>query len=249
MEAGEVSGPSPWTPERDAELREHWAGDLSASQIGAKMAMNKNQIIGRAHRLMLAPRGSPINLAASQSWTDADDATLCAIYRGFLTTAEIGARMGRTTHAISYRAKFLGLVAGRRASPKSRGMVSRPAARSNRELPVSGARAASPSRPRAATSSGALSSAVERRVSSLPVENLPGAVVAAPPRRVFLGTQCCHPMGDRTCNEPVQANARGLKSPYCPEHFAMIYAAPAKSANNPPPAGWLKNRLAMRAHG
>jgi hypothetical protein len=55
-------------------------------------------------------------------------------------------------------------------------------------------------------------------------------------------------MGDRTCDKPVQANARGLKSPYCPEHFALIYAAPpAKSANNPPPAGWLKNRLAMRA--
>ena len=39
---------SPWTPERDAELCENWAGALSASQIGAKMAMNKNQIIGRA---------------------------------------------------------------------------------------------------------------------------------------------------------------------------------------------------------
>jgi hypothetical protein len=184
-----------WTPERDAELREHWAGDLSASQIGAKMAMNKNQIIGRAHRLKLPLRGVPVNI--------------------------------------------------------SRGMVSRPAARGNRELPtLSDTRAASPSRPRAASNSGALSSAVERRVSSLPVENLPGAVVAAPPRRVFLGTQCCHPIGDRTCNEPVQANARGLKSSYCPEHFAIIHAAPpAKSANNPPPAGWLKNRMAMRARG
>jgi hypothetical protein len=57
-------------------------------------------------------------------------------------------------------------------------------------------------------------------------------------------------MGDRTCNEPVQANARGLKSSYCAEHFAMIYAAPpAKSANNPPPATWLKNRGAMWARG
>jgi hypothetical protein len=214
------------------------------------MGISKNSVIGRAHRLMLAPRGSPINLAASQSWTDADDATLSAIYGGFLTTAEIGARMGRTIHAISYRAKFLGLVAGRRASPKSRDVVSRPAARSNRELPVSDPRAASPSRPSAATFSGALSSAVERRVSSLPVENLPEAVAETPPPRVFLGTKCCHPMGDRTCDEPVRANARGLKSPYCPEHFALIYAPPpAKSANNPPPAGWLKNRLAMRAHG
>jgi hypothetical protein len=79
---------------------------------------------------------------------------------------------------------------------------------------------------------------------------LPEAVAETPPPRVFLGTQCCYPVGDLTCDEPVRANARGLKSPYCPEHFALIYAAPpAKSANNPPHAGWLKNRLAMRAHG
>jgi GcrA cell cycle regulator len=242
--------PSPWTPERDQQLTADWDAGFTTAEIGARMGISKNSVIGRAHRLMLAPRGSPINLAASQSWTDADDATLCAIYGGFLTTAEIGARMGRTTHAISYRAKFLGLVAGRRASPKSRGMVSRPAARANRELPVSGARAASPSRPRAATISGALSSAVERLGASPQVENLPEAVAETPPPQVFSGTKCCHPMGDRTCNEPVRANARGLKSPYCPEHFAMIYAAPpAKSANNPPPAGWLKNRGAMWARG
>jgi GcrA cell cycle regulator len=239
-----------WTPERDQQLTADWDAGFTTAEIGARMGISKNSVIGRAHRLMLAPRGSPINLAASQSWTDADDATLCAIYGGFLTTAEIGARMGRTTHAISYRAKFLGLVAGRRASPKSRGMVSRPAARANRELPVSGARAASPSRPCAATISGALSSAVERLGASPQAENLPEAVAETPPPRVFLGTKCCHPMGDRTCDEPVRANARGLKSSYCPEHFAMIHAAPpAKSATNPPPAGWLKNRLAMRAHG
>lgn len=184
----------PWTPERDAELREYWAGDLSASQIGAKMALSKNQIIGRAHRLKLPLRGVPVNI--------------------------------------------------------SRGVVSRPAA-FNPELSRSRhMKAASPSRPRAASNSGALSSAVERRVASLPVENLPGAVVETPPRRVFSGTQCCHPMGDRTCNEPVRANARGLKSPYCPEHFALIYAAPpAKSATNPPPATWLKNRGMVWARG
>jgi hypothetical protein len=248
--------PSPWTPERDQQLTADWDAGFTTAEIGARMGISKNSVIGRAHRLMLAPRGSPINLAASQSWTDADDATLSAIYGGFLTTAEIGARMGRTTHAISYRAKFLGLVAGRRASPKSRGMVSRPAARANRELPVSGARAASPSRPRAATSSRLLSSAVERRVSSLPVENVPGAVAETPPRRVFSGTQCKFPLhGDerpvvpRFCAEPVRDNAKGCASPYCAAHYAECYATPAKNPTNPPPATWLKNRGAMWARG
>jgi hypothetical protein len=202
---------------------------------------------------MLAPRGSPINLAASQSWTDADDATLSAIYGGFLTTAEIGARMGRTTHAISYRAKFLGLVAGRRASPKSRGMVSRPAARANRELPVSGARAASPSRPCAATSSG-VSSAVERQASSRPERHLPGACADVAPRRVFSHKQCQYIISSadrahRFCEAPVVENAMGRPSAYCAAHFELCCIKPSKHANNPPPAGWLKNRLAMRAHG
>lgn len=187
-------------------------------------------------------------------WTPERLAMLRAEWATGVPTAEIGRRMGISKSAVIGKAHRMGLP-GREApvnivSPQSRGVVSRPAARSNRELSVSGARAASPSRPRAAIRSGVLSSAVERRASSLPAENLPEAVAETPPPRVFWGTKCCHPMGDRTCNEPVRANARGLKSPYCPEHFALIYAAaPAKSANNPPPAGWLKNRLAMRAHG
>ena len=223
-----------WTPERDQQLTADWDAGFTTAEIGARMGISKNSVIGRAHRLMLAPRGSPINLAASQSWTDADDATLCAIYGGFLTTAEIGARMGRTIHAISYRAKFLGLVAGRRASPKSRGMVSRPAARSNRELPVSGARAASPSRPCAATSSRLLSSAVERRVSSLPVENLPGAVVAAPPRRVFSHKQCQYITSSadrdyRFCEAPVVENAMGRPSAFCATHFDLCLVSPKKA--------------------
>jgi hypothetical protein len=238
-----------WTPASIATLRQLWDEGLTATKIGMHMGLNKNQVIGKARRLQLPRRASPRNVTLARQWTEADDVTLRQLYGGFMTAAEIGARMGRSKSAIAHRAANLGLSAGRRALPKSRGMVSRPAARAHRELPCSVQRAASPSRLGAAPFSG-VSSAVERRAASLPVENLPEAVAETPPPRVFLGTQCCHPMGDRTCNEPVQANARGLKSPYCPEHFALIYAAPpAKSATNPPPAGWLKNRLAMRARG
>ena len=45
-----------WTPERDQQLRQFWAGDLSATQIGMRMGLNKNQVIGRAHRLALPNR-------------------------------------------------------------------------------------------------------------------------------------------------------------------------------------------------
>ena len=221
-----MSGPSPWTDERDAQLTADWDAGFTTSEIGERMGISKNSVIGRAHRLMLAPRGSPINLAASVSWTAEDDATLGAIYGGFLTTAEIGARMGRTTHAISYRAKFLGLVAGRRAK-QTRPRASSPA------RPSAGRDASFSGQSRPVTISGVTSSAVERRASSPPVENLPEAVAETLPPLVFLGAECKYPLwGDerpevwRFCDEPVRANLNGCASPYCAAHYAQCYAAP-----------------------
>jgi GcrA cell cycle regulator len=248
-----------WTRERVALLRQLWDEGLTATEIGRRMGLNKNQVVGKAHREGF-PRRQPCNAYHPSVKPTTDQQR--EIVRDLWATASF-ARIAECT-GLGHRrvkdvARELGLpprdpglahLLSASAQRKSRGMVSRPAARANRELPVSGARAASPSRRSAATISGALSSAVERLGASPQAENLPEAVAETPPPRVFLGTKCCHPMGDRTCDEPVRANARGLKSSYCPEHFAMIHAAPpAKSATNPPPAGWLKNRLAMRAHG
>jgi GcrA cell cycle regulator len=235
-------GPSPWNDERDAQLTADWAAGFSTAEIGQRMGISKNSVIGRAHRLRLPSRGSPINLAASESWTDEDDATLRAIYGGFLTAAQIGARMGRSTHAISYRAKFLGLVARRGAKQtRPRHTIARPLAGRDAFFPAQ-SRPAPQCRPSAAQPGAAADTA--HCPSSL---DLPE--VAAMPPRVFLGTECCHPMGDRTCDEPVQANARGLKSSYCPEHFAIIHATPGKYPTNPPPATWLKNRGMVWARG
>ncbi len=230
-----------WTPESIALLGRLWAEGHTCTEIAHRMALTKGAVAGKVFRLGLTQRGA----VCGSEPKPVSEAQRSIIrnhwHRGRLK--DIETYTGLDHRRIKKIAAEMGLP------PKSRAVVARPAARARQELPCSIQRAASPSRLRAVTSSG-VSSAVERRASSLPVENLPEAVAEAPPPRVFLGTQCCHPMGDRTCNEPVRANARGLKSPYCPEHFALIYAAPpAKSATNPPPAGWLKNRLAMRAHG
>jgi GcrA cell cycle regulator len=173
---------SPWTPERLAMLRAEWATVASAAEIGRRMGISKNAVIGKARRMELPSREAPTNIA----------------------------------------------------SPKSRGMVSRPAARSNRELPTfSDTRAASSSRPRAAIPSG-VSSAVERPSSSPRVENLPGAVVEAPPRRVFSGTECkfiTHSVAReyRFCEAPVVENAKGKPSPYCAAHFDLCLVSPKKA--------------------
>jgi hypothetical protein len=214
------------------------------------MGLNKNQVVGKAHREGFPKRPAcnayhaKVKPITNQQKQIVRDLWATASYARITQYTGLGeGRIKAVARELGLPERDPSLAHSLKANAhrKSRGMVPRPAARSNRELPtLSDTRAASPSRPRAAPFSG---------VSSPQAENLPEAVAETPPPRVFSGTQCCHPMGDLTCNEPVRANARGLKSPYCPEHFALIYAAPpAKSANNPPPAGWLKNRLAMRAH-
>jgi hypothetical protein len=227
-----------WTPESIALLERLWAEGPSCTEIARRMGLNKGAVAGKVYRLGLPQRGA----VCGSEPKPVSEAQRSIIrnhwHRGRLK--DIETYTGLDHRRIKKIAAEMGLP------PRSRAVVARPAARARQELPCSIQRAASSSRPRAATPSG-VSSAVERRAASLPVENLPEAVAETSPPRVFLGTQCCHPMGDRTCNEPVQANARGLKSPYCPEHFALIYAAPCKTPTSPPPAGWLKNRLAMRA--
>ena len=241
-----------WDDDRDARLTSDWAAGFSTAEIGRRMGISKNSVIGRAHRLQLPSRGSPINLAASECWTEEDDATLRLLYGGFLTAAEIGFRLRRSVGQISYRAKFLGLVAGRRAqqtgqrvSPSAQPWAGRGASSS----PLH-SRPANQSRPRAGEPGAAADTA--RDGSSSP--NLPE--VAATPPRVFLGTECKYPLhGDerpvvpRFCAEPVRENAKGCVSPYCAAHYAECYAAPAKRPTHPPPATWLRNRGAMWARG
>ncbi len=51
-----------WTDERVAKLRELWDKGLSASQIAAALAegVTRNAVIGKAHRMNLASRPSPV---------------------------------------------------------------------------------------------------------------------------------------------------------------------------------------------
>ena len=51
-----------WTDERIAKLKELWEKGLSASQIAAELAegVTRNAVIGKAHRLGLKSRPSPV---------------------------------------------------------------------------------------------------------------------------------------------------------------------------------------------
>ena len=49
-----------WNETTIAELRALWASSMSTAEIGVKMHISKNAVVGKAHRLNLPSRPSPI---------------------------------------------------------------------------------------------------------------------------------------------------------------------------------------------
>ena len=52
--------PIDWTPERTDLLKSLWNEGLPTSQIGVRLGVSKNAVVGKAHRLGLPKRQSPI---------------------------------------------------------------------------------------------------------------------------------------------------------------------------------------------
>lgn len=52
-----------WTDERIEELKKLWAEGLSTGEIGKRIGVSKNAVVGKAHRLGLKSRPSPIKRA------------------------------------------------------------------------------------------------------------------------------------------------------------------------------------------
>jgi len=53
-----------WSQDDIARLRELWATDLSTAEIGRRMGITKSAVVGKAHRLDLPRRPSPIRPGA-----------------------------------------------------------------------------------------------------------------------------------------------------------------------------------------
>ena len=49
-----------WTEVKVLRLRHLWATGLPTAEIGQRLGVSKNAVLGKAHRLGLAPRPSPL---------------------------------------------------------------------------------------------------------------------------------------------------------------------------------------------
>ena len=56
-----------WTDEAIAKLRTLWAEGHSTAEIGRRLNISKNAVVGKAHRLNLPPRPSPIRRHEGES--------------------------------------------------------------------------------------------------------------------------------------------------------------------------------------
>ena len=54
-----------WTAEAIDQLRAYWAEGHSTAEIGRRMGISKNAVVGKAHRLNLDARPSPIRREAA----------------------------------------------------------------------------------------------------------------------------------------------------------------------------------------
>ncbi|MFA7429502.1 MAG: GcrA family cell cycle regulator [Rhodospirillaceae bacterium] len=54
-----------WTDERIEELKSLWSEGLTTGEIGKRLGVSKNAVVGKAHRLGLKGRPSPIKRAAT----------------------------------------------------------------------------------------------------------------------------------------------------------------------------------------
>jgi GcrA cell cycle regulator len=86
-----------FTEAEDAKLRQDWAEGHSTAEIGRRMHRSKNSIVGRAHRLGLPERPSPVRQKAEDRTVyEQRRVAVKELRRWGLTNPQVAARLGLT---------------------------------------------------------------------------------------------------------------------------------------------------------
>ncbi len=218
-----------WTEEAISRLRGLWQEGLSTAEIGRRMSITKNAVVGKAHRLTLPARPSPIRktliainpdglrpglrepMQPSRTAPAGESARIAQFLPRAGVTPENAGMAERSRDSLDAAASVTSLRAVRAAAAQA---VTAEAA------PLRAADVARAS-PGQANAGRQYREADEPRPASTAASLERGADQPAPRRR---GQSCCWPLGDpgtkqfRFCGgEPL------LNKPYCAEHAQLAY--------------------------
>lgn len=192
-----------WTEELITRLRDLWSQGLSTAEIGRQLSITKNAVVGKAHRLGLPPRPSPIRNRS----TDEKGAPVRA-----RSTASRKKKADTSNELPLEGGKDLPAAAHKKATEVKK---EAPAARQARPTKV----VASPkATPRAAPASASRPAPPERKMAP------PRRVREAMDRGTRRGPSCQWPHGDPGTPGFRFCGAKPLMGkPYCAEHAAVAY--------------------------
>lgn len=219
-----------WNEETIVRLRGLWAEGHSTAEIGRRLGVTKNAVVGKAHRLDLPARPSPIRRdgvpgaqprrAAPRRVAGPTLPPLSSSSHspaGMASTASAGSEIGRNPGLASVMAPRLEVSRPEVSRPEvSRAEISRPELVRPAPAPLDPERVApkavEPLRP------------VVEAPRPVSYAITPPARVAAPPRPYARSLTCCWPIGEpgtKTfgfCDDGAVAG-----KPYCATHAAIAY--------------------------
>lgn len=107
----------PWPDDRVAILRDLWTRNLTAKEIGRKMGISKNAVLGKVHRLGLEQRVAPIVKPAKLRGFQIPDQGFCCYIFG--DPLKIGARYcGAPVHKRDWCKKHCDIVYHKPREPR-----------------------------------------------------------------------------------------------------------------------------------
>lgn len=194
---------SNWSDDDTETLRRLWDEGHSGAEIARRMNTTKNAVVGRAHRMQLPSRPSPIGLPKRELDDTQREQLAQMIGKGFTRDqAAAVLRVGRDV--VSREAKRLGLGGAPHRGTRSAASLDRA-----REC-TAGVRAA--------------------RAAAPVAQAVPAAPPFLPPRLTkglpAGGRGCRWPMwGDREKPTQVFCDAPACRGPYCAEHGARAFTS------------------------
>ena len=204
-----------WTDETIARLRELWSQGLSTAEIGRQLSITKNAVVGKAHRLGLPPRPSPIR---NRKVKDGETPSTETPRRKPPTRKTAAPKVEETADLLAEKAEA--------KSTPAKVETAKPVAAPKPSPAMESIMASPPPRPAAKAEAAVRSAPVtpEPRVAP-PVRPAPPprftASIDRPARR---GPSCCWPIGDPGTPGFHFCGATPLPGkPYCAEHAAIAY--------------------------